>query len=1304
MKIKGKVICTMMMLGFVLLFGGKVKAATVSNQADLKTAISGGDANIVIGNDFAITDNTIVIPATYNGTIDGNGKTLTYSASVTGASMFGLTTGSNVKFVNITLDAKDIGKALYLQGGSHVVLDEVVITNGLAPVTPHPTWGINRGAGIYMAAGASTLTMNDSTIQKCNSIENGGAIHSAAGTKTELNNSQILESTALNGGAIFVQDAEIILNDSQIEKCRAHNGTVIGQGGAIWAVDASVSLDNTDITINRMAEWPAGEKICSLGAGIYSVRTTVDISGGNFTIDSAGDAFVTQGGGVIYANNTKVNIEGANFKAIGSVSKVASGGGFIAMAGNDALYGIELNIKDSTFESSAQKLATFGGSIAIEANTKGIVNIEGCSFEGGRGELVGGAITLGTSTASSVDIKGMIKNTTFGHYRNDWGGLGGTIFLAKGSDFVMENVEFNGIGSSTANEGGAIYNNGKLEIKNVKIENVRAGVAGGGIYNANDGEIIFESGSISDCIVAGNASTSGKGGGIYNEGTLTIKGGTFKDNTAIIVSGSDEHAGDNIYCAADVTIYDAATFDSGDIRVWNNTSSILIPDARTKALQVSVIETSSAVETESREVGYLIAKGTGGYNITANDAKQITYKSQDTETTNDPAVMHKWYFYYVTNNTDTNYQNVVMSHNTAVSFIPNHADAEFTAGTPGLDGVTGYVTEKVNVYNILATNKSITKITAEPNRDGYTFVNWYNKAVTDAEVKADDTANVYNFAGAQVMAGTPVTTLIPEVKIYAGWRANPVSLSISKVLAGNDTDSTKSFEFTVTIAGAPYSGSYEIAGTTYNTTNGKISLTGGQTALIKNLTVEDSYVVTEADYSAEGYTTTSQNASGTLKGGITTTFTNTKDYVPKAAKIDLSVTKAITGDTPGSAETFEFVLSGLAGAPMPSGTIGNEKEITISGAGSQNFGEISYGTLGTYKYKVIETPGSSQGYTYDTTEYEVTVEVTWPVATGDYVATISYEVESAAKSEVKFTNTYHEAVKAEVTPSVSKSITGDIPRDNENFRFQLIAVGIAPMPTGSDIVTVTGTGSVNFGKIEYDTVGTYEYKIKELDDGIAGYTYDTTEYTLTVVVTLPNPVGDYVATATYSGGSSASRAEFTNIFDIPYESKAAIVAFEAFKKVEGDTPQQDGTFRFALKAEGKAPMAGSEELLVKEIKGAGVIDFGKIDYTEVGTYIYTITEQDLNEEGYVYDTSIYKVIVEVTLESKWDDYVAKVSYEKAGSEVAEVVFTNTYKAKEVEKPAVAAATGDANSMVTIVAVMTLAAVVIVISAKKKVNR
>ena len=113
------------------------------------------------------------------------------------------------------------------------------------------------------------------------------------------------------------------------------------------------------------------------------------------------------------------------------------------------------------------------------------------------------------------------------------------------------------------------------------------------------------------------------------------------------------------------------------------------------------------------------------------------------------------------------------------------------------------------------------------------------------------------------------------------------------------------------------------------------------------------------------------------------------------------------------------------------------------------------------------------------------------------------------------------------------------------------------------------------------------------------------------------------------------------------------------KVVTGDTPPTDETFTFKMVAitEG-APMpeGSSNGAKTVNIKGGGEYEFGWIEYAEVGTYEYEVSEVAGTNPNYTYDSNKYTITVEVTEED--GKLVATVT--GGENEDGLVTFTNTY--------------------------------------------
>ncbi|MGI6212372.1 MAG: Spy0128 family protein [Anaerovoracaceae bacterium] len=244
---------------------------------------------------------------------------------------------------------------------------------------------------------------------------------------------------------------------------------------------------------------------------------------------------------------------------------------------------------------------------------------------------------------------------------------------------------------------------------------------------------------------------------------------------------------------------------------------------------------------------------------------------------------------------------------------------------------------------------------------------------------------------------------------------------------------------------------------------------------------------------------------------------------------DPPVEKQVTGDTPDQDSVFTFTMEalpdqstlpeGMDQLPMPAGAEGQSVEVSITGSGSAEFGDITFTKPGTYVYRITENAGSDENYTYDTTAYIVKYVVTQD-SLGNLTAErqITKNGEAVTKAVFTFVNEYTEPEPGSITvndPPVKKDITGGTPKKDAVFSFTMKALpqdstlpeGMTslPMPGGASgqsvTIHVTGSGTGEFGNIVFTAPGTYVYRITERNTGNRNYRYDGTVYQVKYVVT-----------------------------------------------------------------------------------------------------------------------------------------------------------------------------------------------------------
>lgn len=343
----------------------------------------------------------------------------------------------------------------------------------------------------------------------------------------------------------------------------------------------------------------------------------------------------------------------------------------------------------------------------------------------------------------------------------------------------------------------------------------------------------------------------------------------------------------------------------------------------------------------------------------------------------------------------------------------------------------------------------------------------------------------------------------------------------------------------------------------------------------------------------------------------------------------------------------------------------------------------------TFTYKVTES-GSADGVTNDTETKTVSFKVT---DHGDGKLTVE-RLGAASDPAFAFTNTYSvQPTDSSVTDQVkmTKQLTGRDMAAGE-FAFELLE--------GNNVVA-TGTnsadGSVALSPITYTKPGTHSYMLREVGGGThkAGVEYDGSVFAVTTTVT---DNGNGTLSVAHKVDNDANAVGFTN----SYAPAATSVTLGASKVLNGKS-LEDGEFSFTLEGEDGTQLTAGND-------ANGMVVFPAIQYSETGTYQYTLSEVKGSETGVTYDEAAYAVTVAVEDDDE-GSLVATVSYEGGKAPV----FNNTYQ--EPEGPAAAddpvsfvkaavsgaAKTGDNLLGIAgaIAAVAAVAAAVAVLSRRKK---
>ena len=299
----------------------------------------------------------------------------------------------------------------------------------------------------------------------------------------------------------------------------------------------------------------------------------------------------------------------------------------------------------------------------------------------------------------------------------------------------------------------------------------------------------------------------------------------------------------------------------------------------------------------------------------------------------------------------------------------------------------------------------------------------------------------------------------------------------------------------------------------------------------------------------------------------------------------------------------------------------------------------------------------------------------------------------AEDNKLVFTNSYKTDASDELTPQVTKKVSGTESTDKE-FSFTLAAtsdmqakIAAGDLTVSDDLAgdahaesratkgAITGKDgqTVDFSGVKFNKAGTYTFTLSEAhdadDDAVvdgvqnAGWTMDDSTYTVTVKVEDKNAKLTVTGVAVKKDGDDKSEtpevkngevnlATFTN----SYAAKGS-VTLAAMKHFKGGA-LAGNDFSFALYKGDKAE--GTPLETVTNDKD-GNITFQPISYTKAGDYEYTIKEVAGNDQTIVYDGQEVKVKVSVT-DNKNGKLGATATY---GGDKAVPTFTNTKPTTDV---------------------------------------
>lgn len=344
--------------------------------------------------------------------------------------------------------------------------------------------------------------------------------------------------------------------------------------------------------------------------------------------------------------------------------------------------------------------------------------------------------------------------------------------------------------------------------------------------------------------------------------------------------------------------------------------------------------------------------------------------------------------------------------------------------------------------------------------------------------------------------------------------------------------------------------------------------------------------------------------------------------------------KVLEGRNWTDTDEFTFELKALDGAPLPKGAVGPDVAYAMvtkaNPAGAFGFGDIEF------EFDMLkDSPDHKRTFTYEVREAVPAGDAKLPgIQYDDHVATIKVTVSddgsgklkaSAVAENVTFVNRYTAEINYTTAGglNVAKTLAG---RDMAEGQFKikvtpgdeasayvlglpLEGVEIA-MPAAADgvpaVKSVLGDRQVVLS--QSDVGKPYTYKVAEVQATADGYTYDTTEYAVTVMVwdnpekaalTVTTEVAGPKGIKTYVYGADPSAAgtgiavvPFANAYAASTDNPGGTAAQVTATKELTGRPLSAGEFTFAVKY-----ATGGDDLRTAKNAADGTVTFDALHYT-----------------------------------------------------------------------------------------------------------
>ena len=740
----------------------------------------------------------------------------------------------------------------------------------------------------YKITGAEVWDLGGKTIHR----------YGLGGYMIELVNasaSLTLSNVVIDGAEYTVEATHAAETDSIIKA--ANGGTIVLKSGAVLQNNKAAQFGSSILANN-------GVNITMEDGAIIRNNTNR-----NYEL----------GGGILIGNGSTFTMNGGEISG-----NTANGGGGVAIIGSTMVMNDGTISNNSTYRTSGQGSYGAGVYVADYANSSGgdtVFTAKPASFEMNGGKITGntaldygGGVLTFPQQGQKITIN--INNGEISGNQVTEGSGG-----AFAAFFGVTELNIKGgtlSGNSAQNYGGGVflYDATNVTISGGTISENKAS-QGGGVYLWPTSAVKQTNGSIENNV-------ANVGGGVCG-GTYTMTGGVIKDNNNSLTKEARLSArGDGVYVGTAFNLgNDAVISTNNDVYLVKGSSTpkegryINVISPYTGASTVNPIQIHSEDITieEANIIGTQLVHYTADTNGETAAAKAdadgifvpswkmpeglVIGQSKETGKTDwmtyVPAVKIQYQWVSTDNPTDvtppaddyvrngTAYTaKVQQDTNQGYVFDGWYTDEQcalsYTDGTVLDTDTTLYgkwTVARVCVhYEWVSTDnpsdvappaddyiRNGTAYTAKVQQDtnqGYVFDGWY----TDEQC---------------TLSYTDGTVLDTDTTLYGKWTVARGNLSVSKTVTGNAGDTSKAFNFTVTLGNTEINGVF--GEMTFVGGVATFVLKHGESKTATGLPSGITYSVTEAEANRDGYTTVASKASGSIikNDTVTVAFTNTKN-------------------------------------------------------------------------------------------------------------------------------------------------------------------------------------------------------------------------------------------------------------------------------------------------------------------------------------------------------------------------------------------------------------------------------------------